>query len=65
MLSALAPMLIDGGLDVNDVVSGDGPFSDNQRQHDHCITKKGRGRQAKMKKSEKYFSEMEFGWRIG
>jgi hypothetical protein len=65
MLSALAPVLIDGGLDVNDVVSGDGPFSDNQRQHDHCITKKGRGRQPKMKKSEKYFSEMEFGWRIG
>jgi hypothetical protein len=65
MLSALAPVLIDGGLDVNDVVSGDGPFSDNQRQHDHCITKKGRGRQPKMKKSEKFFSEMEFGWRIG
>jgi hypothetical protein len=65
MLSALAPVLIDRGLDVNDVVSGDGPFSDNQRQHDHCITKKGRGRQPKMKKSEKFFSEMEFGWRIG
>ena len=50
MLSALAPMLIDRGLDLDDIVSGDGPFSDNQRQHDHCITKKGCGRQPKMKK---------------
>jgi len=57
MFSALAPMLIDGGLDVDDVVSGDGPFSDNQRQHDHCITKKGCGRQPKMKKSGKNFLE--------
>jgi hypothetical protein len=50
MLSAPAPMLIDRGLDWNDVVSGDSPFSDSQRQHFHCITKKGCGRQPKMKK---------------
>ena len=29
MLSAFAPMLIDRGLDWNDVVSGDSPFSDS------------------------------------
>ena len=39
MLSAPAPVFIDrgiggpGGLDWNDIVSGDGPFSDGQRQH--------------------------------
>lgn len=58
MLSAFAPMLIDRGLDWNDVVSADGPFSDSQRQHYHCITKKGSGRQPKMKKSEKIL----MGW---
>ena len=63
MLSALAPVFIDrlrpvglrayapgGGLDWDDIVSGDDPFSDGQRQHDHCITEKGYGRQPKMKK---------------
>ena len=55
MLSAPAPVLIDRGLDWNDIVSGDGPFSDGQRQHDHCITEKGFGRQRKIKKSEKNF----------
>jgi hypothetical protein len=40
-------------LDWNDVLSADGPFSDGQRQHIHRITKKGCGRQPKMKKSEK------------
>ena len=54
MLSALAPVLIDRGLDRNNDVSGDGPFSDSQRQHSHRITnRKGCGRQPKMKKSEK------------
>ena len=65
MLSALAPMLIDRGLDWNDVVSGDSPFSDGQRQHYHCITKKGCGRQPKMKKSGKNFGGVEFDRRIG
>ncbi len=50
MLSALAPVLIDRGLNWNDVVSGDGPFSDSNGQHSHCITEKGFGRQPKMKK---------------
>jgi hypothetical protein len=53
MLSALAPVLVDRGLDWNDIVSGDGPFSDGQGQHIHRITEKGCGRQPKMKKSEK------------
>ena len=53
MLSAPAPVLVDRGLDRSDVLSGDGPFSDSQRQHIHRITEKGYGRQPKMKKSEK------------
>ena len=53
MLSAPAPVLVDRGLDWNDVLSGDGPFSDGQRQHIHRITKKGCGRQPKMKESGK------------
>ncbi len=60
MLSAPAPMLIDRGLDWNDVVSGDSPFSDSQRQHFHCITKEACGRQPKMKKSEKNL----VGWKL-
>jgi hypothetical protein len=55
MFSAPAPVLIDRGLDWNDVVSGDGPFSDSNGQHSHCITEKRFGRQPKMKKSEKNF----------
>ena len=35
MLSTPAPVLIDRGLDWNDVVSGDGPFSDSNGQHSH------------------------------
>jgi hypothetical protein len=46
-------VLIDRGLDWNDIVSGDGPFSDGQRQHSHCITEKGCGRQPKVGKNEK------------
>ena len=60
MLSAPAPVLIDRGLDWNDIVSGDGPFSDGQRQYDHCITEKGFGRQPKMKKSGKIL----MGWNL-
>ena len=48
MFSTLAPVLVDRGLDWNDVVSGDSPFSDSQRQHNHCITEKGCGRQPKI-----------------
>ena len=65
MLSALAPVLIDRGLDWNDVVSGDGPFSDSNGQHSHCITEKGFGRQPKMKKSGNIFGGVEFDRRIG
>ena len=65
MLSTLAPVHIDRGLDWNDVVSGDGPFSDSNGQHSHCITEKGCGRQPKMKKSGKNFDGVEFDRRIG
>ena len=60
MLSTLAPVHIDRGLDRNDVVSGDGPFSDSNGQHSHCITEKGFGRQPKMKKMEKIL----IGWNL-
>jgi len=64
MLSAPAPVFIDRGLDWNDVVSGDGPFSDSNGQHSHCITEKRFGRQPKMKKSGKNFGGEEFDRRI-
>ena len=65
MLSASAPVFIDCGLDWNDVVSSDGPFSNSNGQHSHCITEKGFGRQPKMKKSGNIFGEVEFDPRIG
>jgi len=65
MFSALAPVLSDRGLDWSDVVSGNGPFSNSQRQHNHCITEKGCGRQPKMKKSGKNFGGLEIDRRIG
>ena len=65
MLSAPAPVFIDRGLDWNDVVGGDGPFSDSNGQHSHCITEKGFGRQPKMKKSGKNFDGVGFDRRIG
>ena len=64
MLSALTPVPIYRGLDWNDVVSGDGPFSDSNGQHSHCITEKGFGRQPKMKKSGKNFDGVELDRRI-
>jgi len=57
MFSALAPVFIDRGLDWNDVLSCDGPFSDSNGQHSHCITEKGFGRQPKMHKIGKIFYE--------
>ena len=60
MLSAPAPVFIDRGLDWNDVVSGDGPFSDSNGQHSHCITEKRFGRRPKMKKSGKIL----MGWNL-
>jgi hypothetical protein len=60
MLSTPAPVFIDRGLDWNDVVSSDGPFSDSNGQHSHCITEKGFGRQPKIKKSGKIL----MGWNL-
>ena len=65
MLSALAPVCIDRGLDLNDVVSGDGPFSDSNGQHSNCITEKGFGRHPKMKKSEKKIGGVKIDCKIG
>ena len=53
MFSALTPVLIYRGLDLNNISVGDGPFSDNNGQHTHCITERAQGRQPKMGKSEK------------
>ena len=64
MFSSFAPVLIDRGLDWNNVVSVDGPFSDSNGQHSHCITEKGFGRQPKMKKSGKKFDGVEVDRRI-
>jgi len=55
MLSALTPKRINRGLDLNNISVGDGPFSDGNGQHTHCITKRAQGRQPKMKKSEKNY----------
>ena len=56
MLSTPAPVFIDrlrpaglrayapeGGLDWDDVVSCDGPFSDGNEQHTHCIAERAQG----------------------
>ena len=65
MFSAPAPVFIDRGLDWNDVVSGDGPFSDRNGQHSHCRTEKGFGRQPKIKKIKKKFAGIECDCKIG
>ena len=43
-------MRINRGLDLNNVSAGDGPVSDGNGQHTHCITERAQGRQPKMKK---------------
>ena len=53
MLSALTPVLIDRGLNLDNISVGDGPFSDGNGQHIHYISERAQGRQPKMKKSEK------------
>jgi hypothetical protein len=53
MLSTLTPMHINRGLDLNNISVGDGSFSDGNGQHTHYIPERARGRQPKMKKSEK------------
>ena len=65
MLFAPAPVLIDRGLDWNDIVSCDKPFSDSNWQHSHCITEKGFGRQPKMKKSGKKYCARDLGGELG
>jgi len=50
MLSALTPVLIYRGLNLDNISVGDGPFSDGNGQHIHYISERAQGRQAKMKK---------------
>ena len=45
MFSALIPKCINRGLNLNNISVGDGPFSDGNGQHTHCITEKAQGRQ--------------------
>ena len=66
--AAVVPMLIDNGLDQWQIGVGNGPFSDGDRQHDHRISKRIRGRRQKMHEIKKYFSrqfELEAVGRIG
>ena len=65
MLSVLAPVLIDRSLDLNDVISSDGPFSDSCREHKNRIIEKGSGRQPKMQKSVEKMIGGRFGQRLG
>jgi len=60
MLSALTPMRINRVLDLNNISVGDGSFSDSNGPHTHCITKRARGRQPKIKKVEKILA----GWNL-
>ena len=64
MLSASTPMRINRGLDVNNISVSDGPFSDGNGQHTHCITERAQGRQAKMGKSEKNLGRVRFDRKI-
>ena len=57
MLSALPPMRIYRGLDLNNISVGDGPFSNGNGQHTHFIAERTRGRQPKMQKIGKNFIE--------
>ena len=65
MLSALNPVLIYRGLDLNNISVGDGSFSDGNGQHTHCITERAQGRQPKMGKSEKNLGGVRFDRKIG
>ena len=53
MLSALTPVLINRGLNLDNISVGDGPFSDGSGQHIHYISERAQGRQPKMKKKVK------------
>ncbi len=65
MLSALTPKRINRGLNLNNISVGDGPFSDGNGQHTHCITERAQGRQPKMGKSENNLGGVEFDRGIG
>ena len=64
MLSALIPKRINGGLNLNNISVGDGPFSDGNGQHTHYITERTQGRQPKMGKSEKRLGGVRFDRKI-
>jgi hypothetical protein len=65
MLSTLIPKRINRGLNLNNISVGDGPFSDSNGQHTHCITERAQGRQPKMGKSEKKLGGVRFDRKIG
>ncbi len=64
MLSTLIPKRINRGLNLNNISVGDGPFSDGNGQHTHCITERAQGRQPKMGKSEKNLGRVRFDRKI-
>ena len=65
MLSALTPVLIYRGLNLDNISVGDGPFSDGNGQHIHYISERAQGRQPKKGKSENNFGGVEFDRGIG
>jgi hypothetical protein len=65
MLSTLIPKRINRGLNLNNISVGDGPFSDSNGQHTHCITERAQGRQPKTGKSEKKLGGVRFDRKIG
>jgi hypothetical protein len=65
MLSALTPMRVNRGLDLNNVIVCDGPFSDGNGYHTHCITKNPQGRQPKIGSSENNYGGVRFDRKIG
>ncbi len=65
MLSALTPKRINRGLNLNNISVGDGPFSDGNGQHTHCITERAQGRQPKIRKGEKKYCGVRFDRKIG
>ena len=65
MLSTLIPKRINRGLNLNNISVGDGPFSDGNGQHTHCITERARGRQPKMQKSGNNLGGVRFDRKMG
>ena len=65
MLSALTPVLIYRGLNLDNISVGDGPFSDGNGHHIHYISERAQGRQPKIGESDKKFGGMRFDRKIG